>query len=96
MVFGFDKVNESEKTWEIGVNPTLRLAHPPRRRVISGIFHPSNPAKEFMDYVLEWNLIHRTEADMNRLFANSLFKKPCSRIQFEALGINLFAECRKD
>jgi extracellular factor (EF) 3-hydroxypalmitic acid methyl ester biosynthesis protein len=68
----------------------------PGGRVILGNFHPRNPAKEFMDYVLEWNLIHRTEADMNRLFERSVFGKPCSKIQFEALGINLFAECSRE
>ncbi|HTY57394.1 MAG TPA: cyclic nucleotide-binding domain-containing protein [Bacteroidota bacterium] len=68
----------------------------PGGRVILGNFHPSNPAKEFMDYVLEWNLIHRTEAHMNRLFKNSLFGRPCTKIQFEALGINLFAECARE
>ena len=68
----------------------------PGGRVILGNFHPRNPAKEFMDYVLEWNLIHRTEEDMNRLFRSSLFGKPCTRIQFESLGINLFAECRRE
>jgi len=25
-----------------------------------------------------------------------VFGRPCSRIQFEALGINLFAECTKE
>jgi extracellular factor (EF) 3-hydroxypalmitic acid methyl ester biosynthesis protein len=68
----------------------------PGGRVILGNFHPRNPAKEFMDYVLEWNLIHRTEADMNRLFKNSLFGRTCTKIQFEALGINLFAECTRE
>jgi extracellular factor (EF) 3-hydroxypalmitic acid methyl ester biosynthesis protein len=67
----------------------------PGGRVILGNFHPNNPAKEFMDYVLEWNLIHRTEEDMNRLFEASAFKRPCTRIQFEAEGVNLFAECVK-
>lgn len=64
-------------------------------RVILGNFHPRNPAKEFMDYVLEWNLIHRTEEDMNRLFGTSPFCRPCTRIQFEAEGVNLFAECMR-
>jgi extracellular factor (EF) 3-hydroxypalmitic acid methyl ester biosynthesis protein len=68
----------------------------PGGRVILGNFHPNNPAKEFMDYVLEWNLIHRTEEEMNILFKKSPFGKPCTKIQFEALGINLFAECTKD
>lgn len=81
------------------VNKVLAYAYEnlvPGGRVILGNFHPRNPAKEFMDYVLEWNLIHRTEEDMNRLFRNSVFGKPCSRIRFEALGINLFAECSRD
>ncbi len=68
----------------------------PGGRVIIGNFHPRNPAKEFMDYVLEWNLIHRTEDDMHRIFENSAFKRRCSRIQFEGQGVNLFAECVKD
>ncbi len=68
----------------------------PGGRVILGNFHPRNTAKEFMDYVLEWNLIHRTEDDMNRLFQNSPFKRPCTKIQFEAEGVDLFAECIKD
>ncbi|MBP1657945.1 MAG: hypothetical protein H6Q31_2546 [Bacteroidetes bacterium] len=68
----------------------------PGGRVILGNFHPCNPAKEFMDYVLEWNLIHRTEEDMHRLFQHSDFGRPCSRIQFEAQGVNLFAECVKE
>ncbi|HXX64629.1 MAG TPA: cyclic nucleotide-binding domain-containing protein [Bacteroidota bacterium] len=67
----------------------------PQGRVILGTFHPRNPAKEFMDYVLEWNLIHRTEEDMNRLFTASPFRRACTKIQFESEGVNLFAECVK-
>jgi extracellular factor (EF) 3-hydroxypalmitic acid methyl ester biosynthesis protein len=68
----------------------------PGGRVILGNFHPNNPAKEFMDSVLEWSLIHRTEEDMNTLFKNSPFGRPCTRIRFEGLGIDLFAECVKE
>jgi extracellular factor (EF) 3-hydroxypalmitic acid methyl ester biosynthesis protein len=68
----------------------------PGARVILGTFHPANPAKEFMDYVLEWNLIHRTEEDMNRLFMSSPFSRACTKMQFEGEGVNLFAECVKD
>jgi len=64
--------------------------------VIVGNFHPANTAREFMDHVLEWNLIHRTEADMNRLFEASDFRRPCTQITFEAEGIDLFAECVKE
>ncbi|MDP6581198.1 MAG: cyclic nucleotide-binding domain-containing protein [Vicinamibacterales bacterium] len=64
-------------------------------KVILGNFHPRNAAKAFMDYVLDWKLIHRTEEDMNRLYEMSRFGRPCTRIQYEAEGINLFAECEK-
>jgi SAM-dependent methyltransferase len=64
-------------------------------KVILCNFHPNNPSKAFMDHILEWKLVHRTEEDMNRLFASSAFKKPCTEIKFEYEGINLFATCLK-
>lgn len=81
------------------VNKLLQYAYDnlaPGGRVILGNFHPRNPAKEFMDYVLEWNLIHRTEEEMHRLFLHSPFKRECTKIQFEDEGVNLFAECVKE
>jgi extracellular factor (EF) 3-hydroxypalmitic acid methyl ester biosynthesis protein len=81
------------------VGKLLQFAHQnlaPGGRVLLGNFHPRNPAKEFMDVVLEWSLIHRTEEDMHRLFRGSPFARDCTRIQFEAQGVNLFAECVKE
>jgi CRP-like cAMP-binding protein/SAM-dependent methyltransferase len=66
----------------------------PGGRVILGNFHPDNPVKAIMDYILEWKLIHRTEDDMRRLFAASPFGG-CSDIVFEAARVNLFAEGTK-
>ena len=67
----------------------------PGGKVILGNFHPRNPDKPMMDYVLDWRLIHRTEDDMNRLFRASAFGSDCSNVRFEEQGINLFAECVK-
>lgn len=67
----------------------------PGGRVILGNFHTSNPDKAMMDYLFEWQLIHRSEDDMNRLFANSKFGRDCTQIRFEDEGVNLFAECVK-
>ncbi len=67
----------------------------PGGRLVLGNFHPSNPSKAFMDYVLDWRLLHRSEEDMDRLYENSRFAKPCSEIRFEAEGVNLFAMCEK-
>ena len=65
-------------------------------RVIVGNFHPANPTRAFLDYVLDWPLIHRTEDDMNRLFRSSKFSRPCTNIVFEDEKVNLFAECIKE
>ncbi len=64
-------------------------------KVILGNFHRKNPNKAFMDYVLDWHLVHRTEDDLYRLFSLSAFKKKCTDIIFENEGINFFAVCRK-
>jgi extracellular factor (EF) 3-hydroxypalmitic acid methyl ester biosynthesis protein len=74
----------------------LNYAHSllrPGGKVVLGNFHPGNPDKVLMDHVLDWKLIHRSEEDMNRLYAASRFGRPCTNIQFEAAGVNLFAEC---
>ena len=65
-------------------------------KVILGNYHPKNTARALMDYVLDWKLIHRTEADMDRLFERSKFGRPTTRIRFEGQGINLFAEGIKE
>ena len=67
----------------------------PGGRVILGNFHPKNSTRAFMDYALDWRLIHRDEAKMDELYRASKFGKPCSRILFEEEGVNLFAECVK-
>jgi SAM-dependent methyltransferase len=67
----------------------------PGGRVILGNFHPRNPSRGLMDHVLDWHLTHRDEADMSRLFLNSKFGRPSSRVVFEDEGIDLFAECRR-
>lgn len=68
----------------------------PGGRVILGNFHPNNPTRALMDYVLGWELIYRTEDEMNRLFAQSAFQRPCTNIRYEAQRINLFAECIRE
>jgi CRP-like cAMP-binding protein len=67
----------------------------PGGRVLLGNFHPDNCDRAFMDHILEWKLIHRTEDDMNRLFEASKFGRPCTQFRFEEEGVNLFAECVK-
>ena len=59
--------------------------------LILGNFHPRNPDKALMDYVLDWRLIHRAEGDMHTLFETSRFGARCSAVHFEDAEVNLFA-----
>ena len=76
----------------------LDLAHSmlrPGGRVVLGNVHPNNPSRALLDHILDWRLIHRTEEDFDRLFTASAFGKPCTRVQFEEQGLNMFAECAR-
>lgn len=64
-------------------------------KVIVSNLHPNNPAKAFMEYVLEWKVNHRTEEDLNRMFSNSAFGAPCTEMYFDKQNICLFAEAVK-
>jgi extracellular factor (EF) 3-hydroxypalmitic acid methyl ester biosynthesis protein len=65
----------------------------PGGRVILGNMHPRNTSRALMDHVLDWELFHRTEEDMDRLYETSAFGRGCTNVRFEGEGINLFAEC---
>ena len=52
----------------------------PGGRVLLSNFHTENPNRAFMKYVLNWDIFHRTEDDMHRLFVSSLFKRECTEI----------------
>ena len=63
-------------------------------KVILGNAHVSCCDRAFLDYVLDWRMIYRSEEDMQRLFTESRFARPCA-IQFDVTGIQMFAECSK-
>jgi extracellular factor (EF) 3-hydroxypalmitic acid methyl ester biosynthesis protein len=61
---------------------------------VVGNFGHRNPNKVLMDDVLEWRLIHRSEADLLRLFEGTGFGSNV-RIASEEGGVNLFAIATK-
>jgi extracellular factor (EF) 3-hydroxypalmitic acid methyl ester biosynthesis protein len=67
----------------------------PGGRVLLGSFHPDNPCKALMAHVFGWKPVHRTEADMDRLFSMSAFGCPSTRLFFEEQRVSFFAECVK-
>jgi extracellular factor (EF) 3-hydroxypalmitic acid methyl ester biosynthesis protein len=51
----------------------------------------SNPRKAWMEYVMEWNLIHRDESEMAELVPEGM-RFEHTRVGAEATGVNLFLE----
>lgn len=63
--------------------------------VIVGNFHTSNPDKACLDHVIQWKLIHRSEADMHSLMAASSFGFACEEILRDATGVQMLAVGRR-
>jgi hypothetical protein len=63
---------------------------------IMGNVVPGNPNKEYMDHILEWVLIHRTDHDIRELFSRSRFGTTPVTLRLESAGVDLFAFCRKE
>jgi cyclopropane fatty-acyl-phospholipid synthase-like methyltransferase len=93
LVYSIGLIDYFEDRFVVALLNWIHTCLAPGGKVILGNFHPRNPDRAFMDLVLNWRLIHRTEEDMNRLFEASSFGRPCSEIRFEAEGINMFAAC---
>ena len=51
----------------------------------------SNPRRACMEYLMEWNLIHRSEEEMNDLIPAGLPVKRTD-VRADATGVNLFLE----
>ena len=67
----------------------------PGGTLIIGNVVPSNPTRVFMDHVLEWVLIHRSEDQLRSLFNRSRFGTAPVRFVLESAGVDIFAFCRK-
>lgn len=59
-----------------------------------GNFGPLNPNREFMDHILHWNLLYRSEEMLRDIFHESSFGGDVDVIS-ESHGINLFVVARK-
>ena len=67
----------------------------PGGRVVVGSFHPRNPAKAFLDHVLAWRAVHRSEPEVDAMLARSRFAKPCERFQIIEPDVYFLAEAVK-
>lgn len=59
--------------------------------VIATNVHPRNPVRQFIEHLLEWNLIYRDQTHMLRLAPRG----GDSGVVTEATGVNVFLETRK-
>ncbi len=56
--------------------------------------HPSNPWRNWMEYLAEWHLVYRNEEQLLKL-APSRAPAQASIVKAEATGVNIFLEVRK-
>lgn len=63
--------------------------------LIVGNFGHNNPNKTFMDEILDWRLVHRSEEDLLMLFKGTRFGTNVE-IEAEENGVNLFAIATKE
>jgi len=61
---------------------------------VVGNFGQNNPNRAMMEHLLQWNLVHRSEADLRDIFSHTPFGKNIDVLS-ESEGINLFAVARK-
>jgi extracellular factor (EF) 3-hydroxypalmitic acid methyl ester biosynthesis protein len=57
--------------------------------------HAANPDRPFLEQVLDWHLVHRTEPQLRDLFARSPFGGDGLRIDLDPTGTNMLAEAVK-
>jgi len=62
----------------------------PGGQVVLTNLDPSDPDRLFMEHILEWQLRHRTGAELAELFRQSRFGEPAA-MQRDAAGVNWFA-----
>jgi hypothetical protein len=62
---------------------------------VLGNFNKGNPDKPFMDYVVEWVLIHRSPEDLKEIYSKSKFGSRVVTISTDETGVQLFASCQK-
>lgn len=67
----------------------------PGGTLIIGNFGPANPHRAFMDHLLKWELIHRSEAELLEIFADTPFGSDDVEILSEKHGVNLFVRAVK-
>lgn len=67
-----------------------RMAKPGGMVIVTNVAS-TNPRKACMEYLMEWNLIHRSVEEMNDLIPDSISIKR-SEVKADATGVNLFLE----
>ncbi len=67
----------------------------PGGSVIVTSLHASNPDRVFMEYILDWTLLHRSEDELRTIFARSAFGKNTPRITRDGTKANMVAVCKK-
>ena len=67
----------------------------PGGRILLGQVHKDFPIKPYLDHILDWKLIYRSEKEIKELFSASKFQKNPVKIEFEDSGTQMFCSTFK-
>jgi len=67
----------------------------PGGTLVLGNFETSNSDRPLMDYILDWQLIHRSESQIRDLFSRSNLADGKLEVKFDDTGTQLLAVCAK-
>lgn len=67
----------------------------PGGTVVLGNLHSNNPNRIFMELIVEWKLIHRSDEEVRNFFSQSKFGQRNVEISRDETGVQQYALCRK-
>ncbi len=106
-VFRIKSTDEFDLTWSAGLfdylNDRLAIAlvkkmwslTKPGGKMIVGNFHPRNPTRNYMEWCMDWVLIHRTEDELKQIGIQAGIPESAITIDQEPLGVCIFLVAKK-
>lgn len=95
LVYSLGFLDYLEDRWAVRLLSQIHDRLKPGGEVVLGNFHPANPSRAVMEYVLGWKVLHRSEADIARLFKSSAFGSEPSRCGLDEAGATVWTVHRK-
>jgi SAM-dependent methyltransferase len=76
------------------LNRAYEKLRPGGQLLLSSV-HAANPERAFLDYVIDWKIVHRNEEEINALLVRSSFQSPAKSFTVDSGKITFVAVCER-